>query len=83
MEAKKVQNGNGVKGNRNFAKEDFTGRHKRSKVTKVEGDPRLTMIQLRLTHPNRGVLNKSLKLYKLEQEKSKWERDGWIINVSN
>ena len=41
MEAKKVQNGNGVKGNRNINKPDLITRHKKSKVdTKDKRQPR-------------------------------------------
>lgn len=81
MEAKKVQNGNGVKGNRNFAKEDLVSKHRKSKIDLK--DKRSTKIEIRLTHPRKSVQVKTIELYRLESEKLKWGRDGWNVDISN
>lgn len=81
MEAKKVQNGNGVKGNRNFAKEDLVSKHRKSKIDLQ--DKRSTKIEIRLTHPRKSVQVKTIELYQLESEKVKWGRDDWEISISN
>ena len=81
MEAKKVQNGNGVKGNRSINKPDLITKHKKSKIDTK--DKRSTKIEIRLTHPRKSVQVKTIELYQLESEKAKWGKDGWEVSISN
>lgn len=81
MEAKKQQHPNGTRGNRNFNKPDCISKHKPSKS--VSKDERTTKIEIRLVHPRKCVLNKTIELYSLERETKKWEADGWEVYVCN
>ena len=81
MKAHKQQHNSGTKGNRNFPKEDYTGRHRKSDVSTK--DDRTNKVQIVLTHSSRGTLKKSVESYRLESEIKKWNKDGWFISVIN
>ena len=82
QKAHKVQNTSGVKSNRNVPKEDYTGKHKRSTLKGVI-DPRMTEVEIMLSHASRGVMNKKIELYKLDSQIAKWERDNWTVTLVN
>lgn len=82
INAHKVQNTNGVKSNRNVEKPDFVSPHRRSKVKSIQ-DPRVAMIQLRLTHPYKSVQTKTIEYYRLEAEVKKWQSEGWGVDFNN
>jgi hypothetical protein len=63
-------------------KEDFVFKHKRSKVKSVE-DPRLALIQLRMTHPSKSVMTKTIESYRLDAEIRTWEGQGYKVTVNN
>lgn len=81
MNARKVQHGHGVKGSRDFPKEDYVSKHKPSKIDLK--DERVTKVEIRLTHPRRSVMTKVIDLYQLESETRKWEKDNWKVFVNN
>jgi hypothetical protein len=82
IKAHKVRNTNGVKSNRTVLKEDFTRKHRKSSPKGVV-DERKTIIELRLTHLSRGVMNKKIELWQLESETARWRRDNWEVNICN
>jgi hypothetical protein len=85
MEAKKahkVQNTNGVKGNRTVPKENFVNRHKKS-TPKGVIDTRIVKVEIRLVHPRRSVMVKTIEMYQIEAERSKWAKDGWELFINN
>jgi len=81
MEAKKQQHPNGTRGNRNFNKPDCISKHKPSKSVSV--DERTTKIEIRITHERRGVFTKTIDLFQLESETSRWEKDNYKVFVNN
>lgn len=81
MNANKINHSNGTKGNRSFDKPDFVSKHKKSKIDLK--DERVTKVEIRLTHPRKCVLNKTIELYSLERETKKWQADGWEVSVCN
>jgi hypothetical protein len=63
-------------------KENFVYRHKRSKVKSVE-DPRLALMQLRMTHKSKSVMTKTIEAYRLDAEIRTWEGQGYKVTVNN
>jgi hypothetical protein len=63
-------------------KEDFVFKHKRSKVKSVE-DPRMALIQIRLVHPSKSVMTKTIESYRLDAEIRTWTAQGYEVNVNN
>ena len=80
-QASKQQHGGGTRGNRQFNKPDFVSPHKKSKLDL--NDKRTVMIEIRLVHPRRSVMVKTIESYKYEAEKRKWESDGWELFINN
>jgi len=75
------QNQQSTKGNRNFPKEDLVTKHRKSKIDLK--DERTTKIEIRLVHPRRSVMVKTIEMYQLESERSKWAKDGWELFLNN
>jgi hypothetical protein len=82
QKANKQQQTHGVKSNRLAPKEDFVFKHKRSKVKSVE-DPRMALIQIRLVHPSKSVMTKTIESYRLDAEIRTWTAQGYEVNVNN
>lgn len=80
-QASKQQHAGGTRGNRNFNKPDCISKHKPSKSVSV--DERTTKIEIRLVHPRRSVMVKTIEAYQLESERSKWAKDGWELFINN
>jgi hypothetical protein len=80
-QASKQQHAGGTRGNRQFNKVDFVSPHKKSK-TSIK-DERTTKIEIRLVHPRRSVMVKTIETYQLESERSKWAKDGWELFINN
>lgn len=81
MTALKQQNGNGVKGNRFFPKEDYVKPHKRSKVDLQ--DERVKKVKILIKHPCRcpdGV-EYEIESFKVLKATEKWIRDGYSVEL--
>lgn len=74
----------GLKGNRNFYKEPLIGTKSgvKPKVKSVI-DPRMTKVNILISHPRRCGFNTSIESYKLEKEIERWQKDGYSVLVIN
>lgn len=81
MTALKQQNGNGVKGNRQFNKPDFVSPHRPSKLNL--NDERVKKVKILIKRPRRypNGITHEIESFKVLKETEKWVRDGFSVEL--